>query len=222
MSGRAPAPRALPDAVIFDCDGTLVDSETLGLEVMTRFLAELGLQLELADALERYAGLKMSETVRRLESRFERALPEGFVPELRERMARAFEERLQPVPGAREILERIPVPMCVASNGPRQKMDLTLEVTGLRRFFGDRIYSAYEVGAWKPDPLLLLHAAEQLGVAPRRTALVEDSETGVQAGRAAGMRVFHLTGATPPRGTPRGVVRITRLQELGELWRLAD
>ena len=103
-----------------------------------------------------------------------------------------FRQGLDPLPGARELLERLAIPFCVATNGPREKVELTLQLTGLRPLFGDRIFSAYEVGHFKPAPGLFLHAAAALGHAPEHCAVVEDSVPGIQAGLAAGMRVFAL------------------------------
>ncbi len=82
------------------------------------------------------------------------------------------------------------MPFCVASSGPREKIELSLRVTGLLPHFVGRIFSAYEIGSWKPDPGLFLHAARSMGVEPNVCAIVEDSIPGVQAGLAARMPVF--------------------------------
>jgi HAD superfamily hydrolase (TIGR01509 family) len=178
------------EAIIFDCDGTLVDSEHLGNQVLVECVAELGLHLSLAEALGLFTGLKMAETVALIEARLGRPVPPDFVPELRDRMSVAFKARLRPIAGVEAVLRSVRQPYGVASNGPRDKMELSLRTTGLLAYFGDRIFSAYEIGSWKPEPGLFLHAAESLGVAPERCAVVEDSVVGVRAGRAAGMTVF--------------------------------
>lgn len=177
-------------AIIFDSDGTLVDSETLGNQVIVECVAELGLTLTLAEAVAEFRGRKMGDTLALIEHKLGRALPEGFLPELRRRMALAFEARLEPMPGVPALLEKLDVPFCVASNGPHDKMQVSLRATGLLPFFGSHIYSAYEIGSWKPEPGLFIHAARGMGVAPEGCAVVEDSVLGVQAGIAAGMRVF--------------------------------
>jgi HAD superfamily hydrolase (TIGR01509 family) len=178
------------EAIIFDCDGTLVDSEHLGNQVLVECVAELGLHLSLAEALGLFTGLKMAETVALIEARLGRPVPPDFVPELRDRMSVAFKARLQPIAGVEAVLRSVRQPYGVASNGPRDKMELSLRTTGLLAYFGDRIFSAYEIGSWKPEPGLFLHAAKALGVPPERCAVVEDSVVGVRAGRAAGMAVF--------------------------------
>ena len=101
-----------------------------------------------------------------------------------------FRRELRAVEGIHAALDAIRLPTCVASSGPPEKIRLSLELTGLLPRFDGRIFSAYEVGSWKPDPGLFLHAAEAMGVPPDECAVVEDSVPGVRAGVAAGMRVF--------------------------------
>ena len=103
----------------------------------------------------------------------------------------------------------------MATNGPREKAELTLGLTGLLRFFPDRLFSAYDVGSFKPDPGLFLHAARVMGVAPQCCAVVEDSLPGIQAGLAAGMQVFALI---PPDALSPDVLRQIRfIKDLSEL-----
>ena len=202
------------EATLFDCDGTLVDSERLTSEVLVAYAAELGVAIGLDEAVAEFTGAKMADVVASLERRAERSLPDGFVPEFRRRMALAFHDRLEPIAGAAELLAALSMPCCVASSGPREKIELSLRLTGLRHFFEDRIYSAYDVGRWKPDPGLFLHAARAMAVAPERCAVVEDSLLGIEAGVAAGMRVFAYGPGEAAPALPTGVVRVTRLDEL--------
>ncbi len=178
------------EAVIFDCDGTLVDSEVLGIQVLVECVAELGLAFPLEEAVARFTGAKMADSIAIIEQRLGRPVPGDFVPEMRRRMVEVFRERLQPVEGVEAVLQSLSIPYCVASNGPREKMEVSLHVTGLLPYFHGRIFSAYDIGSWKPEPGMFLHAAQALGVAPERCAVVEDSLLGAQAGKAAGMRVF--------------------------------
>jgi HAD superfamily hydrolase (TIGR01509 family) len=178
------------EAIIFDCDGTLVDSEHLGNRVLVEYLSELGLDLSLAEALGLFTGLGMANTIALIEERLGRPVPEDFEPELRDRMAITFGESLRPVAGVEAVLRSVKQPYCVASNATRDKTERSLRTTGLLGYFGERIFSAYDIGSFKPEPGLFLHAAEALGVAPERCAVVEDSIVGVRAGRAAGMAVF--------------------------------
>jgi len=178
------------EAIIFDCDGTLVDSEVLGIQVLVECVVELGLAFPLDEAVSRFTGAKMADSIAIIEQRLGRPVPGDFVPEMRRRMAEVFRNRLQPVEGVEAVLQSLSIPYCVASNGPREKMEVSLHVTGLLPYFQGRIFSAYDIGSWKPEPGMFLHAAQALGVAPERCAVVEDSILGAQAGKAAGMTVF--------------------------------
>ena len=205
------------DAVIFDCDGTLVDSERLANEVLVEFVAEFGLSMSVAVAVRTYTGCKMADCVADLERILGRPLPDSFVPDLRARTAAAFVTRLKPMAGAREAILRLKVPFGVASSGPREKIELSLRTTGLLELFGRSIFSSYEVGFWKPDPRLFLYAAAALGVAPNCCAVVEDSAPGISAAIAAGMRTF----AFDPYGHldenwnwRESVTRLARLEDL--------
>lgn len=143
-------------AVIFDCDGTLVDSEVLTNEVLVEVAAEHGLVISLAEAIAGFRGRKMAECMSVLETRLGRPLPTDFVPQFRGRISAAFRDRLRPVDGAVEMVKSIRQPFCVASSGPREKIELSLTLTGLLPFFKDSIFSSYEVGVWKPEPGLFL------------------------------------------------------------------
>lgn len=200
-------------AVIFDCDGTLVDSESLGGRVMSECLLDLGVQLSAEEAVTRFRGAKLADCMVIIEQLFAVRLPENFVTDFRARLAHCFDNELQAMPGALEVLQALRLPCCVASSGPLAKMEQSLGLTGLRSFFGVHVYSSYEVGVWKPDPGLFLHAARQLGVSPEHCAVVEDSTLGVSAGQAAGMRVFALPPASDGE-LPANAVRLRTLHDL--------
>lgn len=203
------------EAVIFDCDGTLVDSERLANAALVECAAPFGLCMSTEDAMQRYVGGRMADCVADLERRLGRRLPASFIPEVRKRTAEAFRAHLEPVEGAFEVLEKLRLPVCVASSGPMEKIELSLAVTGLARFFpAGRIFSAYDVGCWKPDPGLFLHAARAMGVAPDRCAVVEDSLRGVEAGTSAGMVTFWLRPRAP---LPPSAVALQRLADLPDL-----
>jgi HAD superfamily hydrolase (TIGR01509 family) len=202
------------DAIIFDCDGTLVDSERLVNGVIVDYAAEFGLELTVEEALARFTGIRMADCVIQLEVLRGAPLPASFVPELRKRMAAALASGVRPIEGALELVGSLSMPFCVASSGPREKIELSLRMTGLLPYFEGRIFSAYEVGSWKPDPGLFLHAARSLGVPPARCAVVEDSIPGIQAGLAAGMNVFALSNGLLPSQIPSTVHVVSGLREL--------
>ena len=179
--------------VIFDSDGTLVDSETLSAEVIVALLAERGKTISYHEALERFRGsefAKFADGLRADYSLFDdRSALLAFTQEFRERGKKRYAESLQPIPGALELVRSITLPKCVASNGPRDKLDVCLGAVGLLPYFDGFVFSAYEVGSWKPDPGLILHGAAAMGVAPEHCLLVEDSVAGIEAGLAAGVEV---------------------------------
>ena len=204
----------IPELVIFDCDGTLVDSEELGTSVLLEMAGELGLHLPLRETNLLFRGWQLDRCVAQIETWLGRKLPDDFVAQVRLRTRSTFEAKLQPIPGAVELVQALRLPMCVASSGPREKIELSLSLTGLLPYFKDRIFSGYELGSWKPDPGLFLHAARTLGVEPARCAVVEDSLVGVQAGVAAGMEVFAYQPEQVEPKIPHGVRILRRLDEL--------
>ncbi|CAN7751854.1 MULTISPECIES: HAD family hydrolase [unclassified Variovorax] len=199
-------------ALIFDCDGTLVDSEPWLVEAMLAEGALYGLLSTTRAVLDAQRGAPMSRQIAVVAERCSAPLPADFETRVRARMADLFRAHLQPIAGAMELVRGLMLPFCVASNGPRHKIELVLGLTGLLPWFEGAVYSAYEVGAWKPAPDLFVHAAQQMGFAPADCAVVEDSASGIAAGLAAGMRVFAL-GEQPP-DLPPAVQRIASLSDL--------
>lgn len=178
--------------LIFDCDGVLVDTETIQLRVLAQKIRALGGTLSDDEAMTRFRGHGMSYHLTQIEAHLGQPVPERFEKELRQAWEIAFRAHLRPLPGVAETLAQLPQRKCVASNGPRAKMALTLGLVGLRPFFGQRLYSAYDIGRWKPDPTLYQQVAAREGVPPTHCLVIEDSVAGVQAGVAAGMTVFGL------------------------------
>ena len=181
------------DLVIFDCDGVLVDSESLAIPILASKARSAGAQLTDAEAFILFRGQKFSDIVAEIEKRSGLKLPEHFETFFREELTSNFAASLKAIPGIHETLAALSCRFCVASNGPSGKMRQNLKITGLLEQFGDHIFSAYEVGHWKPDPKLFLHAASTMGVAPSRCLVVEDSIFGIEAAKTAGMRVFGFT-----------------------------
>ena len=182
-----------PEAIIFDCDGTLVDSEPIACALLAKCFGELGLAISSEESIERFSGRQLAPCIVELEQELGQPAPDGFVADFRHRMAQAFRRELHAFEGVPTVLQELKGPYCVASNGPREKIDLSLEITDLHKYFSDRIFSSYEVGSWKPEPGLFLHAAEQLGVNPMDCLVVEDSCSGIDAALAAGMEVLAFT-----------------------------
>lgn len=189
-------------ALLFDLDGTLVDSEIIGLDVLHDLAVEMGFGWTREDSHHRFRGVPMWQCVEQVMAALpshQRVDNELFLQNIRSRMAARFQEGLQEMPGASALLASLRIPFAVATNGPREKADLTLGLTGLNRYVGERLYCAPEVGSYKPEPGLFLHAAKALDMAPESCTVVEDSLVGLQAGLAAGMQVLSLH---PPVALP--------------------
>lgn len=143
-------------------------------------------------AAKRFRGMKLAECLDILEQETSIRLPATFASDLRQAMQRKFEAELQPIPGVLRLIESMQTLFCVASNGPVAKIENNLRLTGLFSPFVGKIFSAYELRSWKPEPGLFLHAAAHFGIAPEDCVVVEDSYLGVQAGLAANMQVLAL------------------------------
>lgn len=179
------------EAVIFDCDGTLVDSEPITVSVLIEYLREFGLELDYEEASSLFVGRDMQSIAKWLEENKKIQLPDIFPEEFRKRQAVALKESVRAISGAHELLAALTKPFCVASNAPQAKIAINLTVTGLDKFFtADRTFSAYDINVWKPQPDLFLHAAKQMAVDPANCVVIEDSMPGIDAGLAAGMQVI--------------------------------
>jgi len=150
------------------------------------------------------------------------ALPESFETDFRHRMSSVFQAQLQPVDGALRLVESLRVPFCVASSGPRKKIEDNLHTANLYPHFVGKIFSGYEFNSWKPDPGLFLAAAKHFRVAPRDCIVVEDSLVGVSAGIAAGMTVLGLGAAKDDSSVAAANRVFARLDEVHEFFVAQD
>lgn len=204
--------------VIFDCDGTLVDSEVISMQVLQQLCAEHGLELSMEEAMESFAGNELAVVLQILEKKLNGQLPADFLDTFRTKQLAELADSLTAIHGAHELVQSLTVPTCVASNAPLSKVNLCLNITSLDRFFtSDRIFSAYTIEKWKPAPDLFLQAAKELSVSPQNCLVVEDSLFGVQAGVAAGMQVVALDRHSRLRELPDGVIRVECLTEISQL-----
>ena len=205
--------------VIFDCDGVLVESEHISVRTDAAVLAELGWPLSEDEIVERFVGRTHEYMVGEIEAQLGRPLAHDWEDRFAHLYRDAFEAELAPVDGVVEALDRITIPVCVASSGGHERLRYTLGLTGLYNRFEGRVFSASEVANGKPAPDLFLYAAERMGVEPASCAVVEDSRYGVEAARAAGMRAFGYGGGMTPAHRLEGpsTVVFADMRELPEL-----
>jgi len=185
------------ESVIFDCDGVLVDSEPSANTVLASLIGELGISTTPEQTMTTYMGRSWASCIEILAAELGRPVPEDLRDRYRAGTEDAWRRELAPVPGIVAALDAIDLPSCVASSGEHERIRLTLGLTGLLPRFEGRIFSATEVARGKPAPDLFLHAAERMGFDPATTVVVEDTVPGVEAGRAAGMRVLAFARLTP-------------------------
>ncbi len=185
----------------------LVDSEKLANNVLAERLSIYGHRISGDEAESRFRGMKLAACLETLERETGIELPESFETDLRQRMSSVFQGELKPVEGALRLVESMQVPFCVASSGPRKKIEENLRTTKLYPHFVGKIFSAYEVKSWKPDPGLFLAAATHFCVAPGDCIVIEDSFVGVSAGIAANMTVLALN----TRANDRSLAAANRL-----------
>jgi HAD superfamily hydrolase (TIGR01509 family) len=188
-----------PDAIIFDFDGVLLESEFEGNRHLAELLTELGYPTTVEDALTRFTGLSGRDFIEAIEDRIGARLPEKFHELRAEEDARVLREGLRAVAGAVDFVRSLPpeLPTAVASSSSVGWVRTHLEHLGLANRFGDHIYSGREhVERGKPAPDLYLYAAAQLGVPISRCVIIEDSEVGAKGALASGARVIGLVAGS--------------------------
>ena len=187
------------DAVLFDCDGVLVDSEPITNGVLRDMLEELGWTLTLAECMRIFVGKAVKDERALIEARTGQPFTEDWLARFRERRNVGLTHGVQPIAGVVEAVAKIHAlydgRMACASGADRFKVELQLQKCGLMAYFKGRIFSGHEMPRSKPAPDVYLAAASALGVNARRCAVVEDTVTGVIAGVTAGATVF---GYSPP------------------------
>ena len=183
------------DAVIFDFDGVLLESEYAGNRHLAELLTELGYETSIEEALTHFSGLGGRDFLDAVEARIGCELPPRFYMLRGEEDERVLRHGLPAVEGAVEFIRSLPpeLPKAVASSSSTAWIERHLDHLGLRVAFGDKLFSGREhVARGKPAPDLYLHAAAELGVDIRRSAIIEDSKVGVIGAVASGAHVIGL------------------------------
>jgi len=207
------------DAVVFDLDGVLVDSEHVWDEIREQLARERGGRWH-AGAQRAMMGMSSPEWSRYMHDEIGLAeTPEEINAEVVRRLEGRYREALPLVDGAAEAVERLASrwPLAVASSSNRPIIDLVLELSGVGPLFRATV-SSEEVAAGKPAPDVYLEAARRLGVAPGRCAAIEDSHNGIRSGKGAGMAVVAIPNPRYPPGDDalaEADVVLNSIEELG-------
>ncbi len=207
--------------IIFDCDGVLVDSETISAKVFQEMILELGFSIDFNVVLEQITGTSMQENLKFFSKYIDSELPFDFEKDFRKRSYEAFKTNLKPIMGVHDLLDKIKITIGVASSGPVEKIKQNLETTNLSHYFGDNIFSSYQIGSWKPEPDIYIHAAKSMGFLPDECAVIEDSFVGVQSAKAGGFNVFALSNKKQDEAFKAlGATVFSEMSKLGSLLNL--
>jgi HAD superfamily hydrolase (TIGR01509 family) len=218
---RTPCP--LPqdvDLVIFDCDGVLVDSESICCAVLSEQLAKVGVNMSSDEVVRAFLGRDFSAVDQHVRRVTGAELPRGFREEYLSRTLAAFSE-LRAIRGVAEAIDRLTVPACVASSSDRGRVLNALQQTGLMARLAERVWTIENVERGKPAPDLFLAAAASMGIPAARALVIEDSVNGVLAAKAAGMRVWGFVGGAHYRGFVPPLLEAGAeflLEEMSLLW----
>jgi HAD superfamily hydrolase (TIGR01509 family) len=197
--------------VIFDCDGVLVNTEALVIDVEIEAMARLSVSYERTDFIAKYMGASEPDFERGLEADHHavhgQGLPEGFFLKLKAERYDHLSAHVEAVPGAHAFARSLTAPRAVASSSERGPLAMKLARTGLAALFGDQVHSADDVANAKPAPDLYLYAAARLGVDAGLSLAIEDSAFGVRAAKAAGMTCWGFTGGGHCPNGHDGVLR---------------
>jgi HAD superfamily hydrolase (TIGR01509 family) len=182
--------------VIFDCNGVLVDSEAIAATVAAQELTQAGFSVSPEIVARFFAGRRPADMLADIEAATKRTLPPNFGPMLSAKITRRIREEARPTAHMEYALTWLRGRKCVASSSPLDRVRVSLETTGLLRFFEPYLFSAGDVPKGKPAPDLFLHVAKRMGVEPGECIVVEDSPAGVTAAHAAGMRPVGFVGGS--------------------------
>ena len=189
--------------IIFDCNGVLVDGERIAAEVAAEEFTSAGFSMTPQTVARFFTGRRAKDMFAAVEAATGRRLPADFPNALAAATLRRIRAELRPMPHAAYALSWLHGAKCVASSTTLDRIRVSLETTGLERFFAPHLFSANDVPYGKPAPDLFLHAAARMEVEPRHCIVVEDSVVGVAAAVAAGMTPIGFVGGShAPSGLP--------------------
>lgn len=173
--------------------------------------------MPLKQLTEQYRGKKLAHILIDIEQHLNTPLPPDFENTYRLHVSKLFARNLRPKAGVVTMLQQLEYAKCIASSGPLPKIKQALKVSDFAPFFGNNLFSSYQINSWKPEPDIFLHAAMRMGFSPQKCVVIEDSEVGISAAKAAGMAAFHYLPAT---STIQFDSNVTRFNDMSLLPRL--
>jgi HAD superfamily hydrolase (TIGR01509 family) len=182
--------------IIFDCDGVLVDSEIICVDVLISELKKVGVDVSIDYFHQHFLGRSFAHVNGRILDSFNVDLGTDFESNYQQRLLQVFETKLQPTTDVRLVLEQLQTPYCLATSSSVDRTKKALELTGLSDFFDGKVFTASLVKNGKPAPDLFLFAAQKMGVKPENCLVIEDSIPGLKAAQAAGMLVWQYLGGS--------------------------
>ncbi len=206
------------NCIIFDCDGTLVDSEPLTNKVIAEMAGELGIKMTGEEATSLWGGKTIDAVVYGMKEMSGKDLPEDWVSRLVQNVSNAYKYDLVPMDGISEVLDSLKIATCVASNGRPEHVENSLKIAGLYKYFQGKVYTASEVKYPKPAPDLFLYAVDKMGFSNEECVIIEDSIPGITAAVRAGIRVLGLVKMSSKKEiVEAGAEPFTNMRELPRL-----
>lgn len=203
------------ELIIFDCDGTLVDSEGISNTIIAELINESGIAITAEEAIEKFRGTRFAKIVNFMEEATGKPIDYNFELEFRKRSKTKFENELQPIPGVIDFIEALPIPFCIASNGPQIKMETTLPATGLDKYFNNKnTFSAYDIGHWKPSPELFQYSALAMDCPIDKCLVIEDTISGAMGAVNANIDLQVYAPEDPNQFTSQGMNVFSDFDEL--------
>ncbi|MBL7783920.1 MAG: HAD family phosphatase [Saprospiraceae bacterium] len=181
--------------LLFDNDGTIVDSEIIAVRATLRLLEPYGFRMSEQEYSQRFPGLLERDILAIIREEHGVVVADDYFDQLRALHQEGFQRELRTIPGMESIFRSVRVPKSMVSNGSVRHVVQCLQQVGLHDALDGRIFSAEQVARPKPHPDVYRHALDELELHPSETIAVEDSPTGVAAAREAGLRVVGFLGA---------------------------
>ena len=184
--------------VIFDCDGVLIDSESIACGAISDTLLDFGISMTQREALDAYVGTSEKDVRADM---LKRGLEDydKFVVAWREQLYAAFATDLKAIEGIEALIEQLETPICVASNSSHERLTRSLGTTSLWSHFNPHVYSSEDVERPKPSPDLVLHCLSRFNARPERSVMIDDSTHGLTAAIAAGVTAIGFVDPNDPR-----------------------